>query len=1106
MRVLTSCVYKNEILLFGRTSEGPTTVRRPCRPHLILGSLPSDLSQRLVRYGATRRHAKCPKLNVEYVVENAESLKIETLSGQDITAYCERSERPFYRVSLPDVYTWYNLRRMLREPVELGYGGSSSSEFSRRPVHLTTEMYQCPARVYDDHVNPAMQYLIENDVAVCGPGPAFTALSYDLECNLRTVNGELVFPDSRVDPIITIGAVTDTRKAVFCLGYTPSHPDMEVYWFETESDMLESFNEFVRAVDPDFILGHNVNRFDNVYYRDRCRVHGVKWWWSRLPNYESSIREVTTTSNQRGTQVVFRLDCPGRVVLDTYEKFRADHNLRNYKLNTLGEHFLQQQKVDLPYAQIPLKFRTPEGRLELAVYCVQDANLVLRLVRSQCKILNVAAMSNVTGVCPDDILNRGQGIRTITLMLRYALRSVPRLFIPRGSEGEPFEGAVVLPPLRGKYDDVVLCVDFASLYPSIMRAMNMSYETLVSNETIAEMGWVEGVDVRTVPDYVDGPKLRIVHNPSNCSFVTTSVREGLLPKILREVLSARSATKALMREAEGSMRAVLNGKQLALKVVANSIYGFTGASKGFLPETRIASSVTKYGRGLTLRTKDFVNNHPNWKSEVIYGDSVSGDTPVFVRLPSGVLNFVPVRDLGARWCSSRGKQFSPCPYEVWTDGGWTSVKCVIRHRTSKPMFRVFSRHGTVDVTSDHSLLLSDGTPVTVDDLDERSELLHAPLPHPTVEVDSRRYEDGYELGVGFMTDRRFPDVLSAPEDVLHGFYAGAVSMMGEGRICASKLTLAKFEYVCCRLGVTCCFRPKGDKIRLSVLETPEVQRLRVVELGGTDDYVYDLTTSNHHFHAGLGSLIVHNTDSCFIRVPPSLCPPNDLKRAHEVGEMMASEITKIFLKPVLMEYESAFKPPFLLLKKKRYIGNLCLPGKEPKTYIKGCECVRRDFAPIVKKTQLSVIDLLLKNDVGGAKSLISGVFDDLYAGKIPLPDLTLSRKLTQLPEMYKSKMPHVELAKRLTGVDKPVAGDRVEFLIRTGHEDLNQRAITPSEVEKYVVDYRYYAEKQLSKPLQRIMELVTDENLFRERQVTAPMTEAGIVRFFQRKPKKRRMR
>ena len=782
MRVLTSCVYKNEILLFGRTSEGPAIVRRPCRPHLILGSLPSDLSQRLARYGATRRHAKCPKLNVEYVVENAEPLQIETLSGQDITAYCERSERPFYRVSLPDVYTWYNLRRMLREPVELGYGGSSSSEFSRCPVHLTTEMYQCPARVYDDHVNPAMQYLIANDVAVCGPGPAFTALSYDLECNLRTVKGELVFPDSSVDPIITIGAVTDTRKAVFCLGYTPSHPDMEVHWFETESDMLESFNEFVRAVDPDFILGHNVNRFDNVYYRDRCRVHGVKWWWSRLPNYESSIREVTTTSNQRGTQVVFRLDCPGRVVLDTYEKFRADHNLRNYKLDTLGEHFLQQRKVDLPYAQIPVKFRTPEGRLELAVYCVQDANLVLRLVRSQCKILNVAAMSNVTGVCPDDILNRGQGIRTITLMLRYALRSVPRLFIPRGSEGEPFEGAVVLPPLRGKYDDVVLCVDFASLYPSIMACD----EHVLRDSGVERDDRGDGLGGGCGRSHGSGLRGRS-EAANRAQPFELLVRDDLCAarvccrRYFARCCPARSATKALMREAEGSMRAVLNGKQLALKVVAEQhlrLYRrFEGLSSGDSdrvvgdqvrsrsdashegfreqpPELEVGGDLRRLGVGrhACVRPAAF------WSAEVRAG-ARSRCSLVF-ESRQAVLS-VSVRGVDGRWLDE-------------------CVQCVIRHRTSKPMFRVFSRHGTVDVTSDHSLLLSDGTPVTVDDLDERSELLHAPLPRPTVEVDSRGYEDGYELGVGFMTNRHFPDVLSAPEDVLHGFYAGAGVPDGRG--------------------------------------------------------------------------------------------------------------------------------------------------------------------------------------------------------------------------------------------------------------------------------------------------------------------------------------
>jgi hypothetical protein len=376
---------------------------------------------------------------------------------------------------------------------------------------------------------------------------------------------------------------------------------------------------------------------------------------------------------------------------------------------------------------------------------------------------------------------------------------------------------------------------------------------------------------------------------------------------------------------------------------------------------------------------------------------------------------------------------------------------------------------------------------------------------PEVQPTDLSYKQAYALGVEFTTYRVFPDeILTAPEDVLLGFYAGAMSEMGESRICSTKMVLAQFAYVCRRVNVVVKFRSKGPLIRLSVCESNTSTCNTFQDLGTTEDYVYDLTTANHHFHAGPGSLIVHNTDSCFIRVPPSLCPPDDIDRAHEVGTLMANEITKIFLKPVLMEYESAFKPPFLLLKKKRYAGNLCLPGKEPKMYIKGCECVRRDFAPIVKKTQMTVIDCILKDNVDDAKALIKMTFDDLYAGKVPLSALTLSRKLTRLPDQYKTKLPHVELAKRLTGVDKPVAGDRVEFLIRTGHEDLNQRAITLAEVDKYVVDYHYYADKQLRKPLQRIMELVTDDNLFKERVVTAPMTNAGIVRFFQRKPSKRR--
>ena len=78
-----------------------------------------------------------------------------------------------------------------------------------------------------------------------------------------------------------------------------------------------------------------------------------------------------------------------------------------------------------------------------------------------------------------------------------------------------------------------------------------------------------------------------------------------------------------------SVHKVLDGRQLALKISANSVYGFTGAQVGKLPCLEISQSVTAFGRQMIEMTKNEVEarykieNGYQFNAEVIYGDTDS---------------------------------------------------------------------------------------------------------------------------------------------------------------------------------------------------------------------------------------------------------------------------------------------------------------------------------------------------------------------------------------------------------------------------------------------------------------------------------------------------
>ncbi len=130
-----------------------------------------------------------------------------------------------------------------------------------------------------------------------------------------------------------------------------------------------------------------------------------------------------------------------------------------------------------------------------------------------------------------------------------------------------------------------------------MMAHNLCYSTLVRKGDLSKLQEGE----------------HYAKSPTGDCFVKASTHKGILPQILEELLAARKKAKKDMKlekekgaDMDPLKYAVYDGRQLALKVSANSVYGFTGAQVGQLPCLEISSTVTGYGRQMIESTKSQV--------------------------------------------------------------------------------------------------------------------------------------------------------------------------------------------------------------------------------------------------------------------------------------------------------------------------------------------------------------------------------------------------------------------------------------------------------------------------------------------------------------------
>ena len=964
------------------------------------------------------------------------------------------------------------------------------------------------------------------------------------------------FPDARVakDEMFQIGTsvtcfgdsvdVIPRYATVHCVKPTENTAPQaqHINEYSSEAEMLRDYAIFTRdKVDADVRIGYNIYGFDNQYWESRARRHlssarcdnSLPYQFSqyqrgtfeygRVRGELSECEEEYGGSKAHGSREKVKIKMAGRVQFDLFvhaaEQWKMPRSLNYVAKDTFekasaSDTSLQQDefvKIDLPFYELHDKYvGDVHDRGEIAEYCRVDTEVPLRVMQVKQVLLELIEISRLTGLPLDDVINKKQMARTFAKLSKYAhdrrymFPEFPERFVQDahlrammfGDSG--YQGATVIPPMRGFHNTSVATLDFAGLYPSIMRGYRLCYTTLILDKR-----WLKDKDteVQTIQIRNQDP----TKPPYTLHWAVN--RKGILYDYLSDVLSARADAKKKMKQATTDFeRNLFNARQLGLKVIANSAYGFTGASVGKLPNLAIAASVTHYGREMIEKTADCVRrNEP--AATVIYGDSVTGDTPVClvrdhwsallgtwlrgslrVVCFENILQALAAAGSGVKHASDDngdGDQSEPSAVlrlqwqafhddkeslevrvadeadktctAVWSDGGFTPIVRIIRHRLapSKRMYRVETAAGVVDVTEDHSLLLRDGSTCTVRDLEiADSELLQetddaallkriVSLDLLQAQKDSADETSKHAAAIDWLTIRRE-----------YSYYA---QMQQRVKIDADDGAADQF----C-VGVFGSYAPALSMVRsVCPLDTSSI------------DYVYDIETESGHFHVGPGNLVVHNTDSVMLAFPPTWTREQVFRRSEELSAI----VTELFPDEVLLEFEKVYEG-YLLYMKKKYAGmKVERLNEKPKLAIKGLAPVRGDKLPFVKRVTDALLKaLLIDKDAPKAIALLQNELQRLLDGKVDASELTQEKKLTKALHEYPPQTIHVRVARAMHARDPgtaPRAGEIVTFVVVRGPHKVN-----PIDYEhycanrdQYELDYVYYIDNLMVDALGTILDL-----------------------------------
>lgn len=951
--------------------------------------------------------------------------------------------------------------------------------------------------------------------------PVYFSFGWDIE--VYGSGSEFPVPTNKQDVIFQIGGgiYKSTQKdpiLAFCIcqkdmEFTDGGDD-EWDWIrcKDERELLQAYFDIMAKFQMEFKFAFNNYNFDNpfIYIRaNQAHMDGLLesviddispiplsyYRMSQKVGYYDSIiamEKIKMEGSFDSHSERFVLKIPGCIDVDimVYLKrttYKKEDTLAGHALRSYLEKYDLPNKLDVSVEEMFRSYRENDGKLlkEVADYCVVDGLSCQRLADKVSCVVGLLSLGHLSLTSPYSCNVHAGGRRVTNAIYCMGKRNkIAYTEYPKKTDFKgKYPGAHVFNPRKGRYIEApIMALDYQSLYPSIMRGHNMSSETFTTKEeaerlrdigydiheftyTLTESGKDREVTVYFVREDAEGKRVL-----------------GVYPQCLEMLTDLRNIYKKGMKSSKDPLlKDLYNEKQKAVKILSNTIYGKIGSPMFNLYNVFISAAITMYGRKILMLARDVAEEVG---MQLIYGDSVTGNTPVILK-QNGTITIVRVDSITDDWEDrGDGKEYHTFKEEteIWEKDRFVKIYNFIRHKTDKRIWRVNTHTGLVDVTSDHSMIKEDGTPVKPEELCDQTCLLHTTLPVSQLEskseltieevwvwgffmaegscgkydcpsglkyswainnnnldllgkckdrlpfetkiLDTLESSGVYKLvPVGNIRDRvieyrslfynsykekRVPDViLNSNKEICQAFFDGFFD--GDGCVKdKEKIGCTRFDQkgqeTCLRLwillkkcgyeNVSINSRPdKPTVYRLTysnrrMRKSPNIVKKKYVLHEKYDDYVYDFSTESQRFHAGVGNLVLHNTDSVFFKdkdsVYASMTSAERVAKAQRDAQPIADEINrrnrallgnKDQFDTIKMNLDK-FLYPATFLSKKKYCGlDWDIGDQKGGLYLSGIEATKRGKTALLKDASFKVINQL--NDVEYKKSVLDCVLDTL---------------------------------------------------------------------------------------------------------------------------------